>query len=308
LSASQTGLESGKYQKIELDSASIDTDNAFSDGKFQPKVAGHYQVNTCVHQACNPTATQIVGSLYKNGEVYSYGTNYHTSATASVSTGSDVVYLNGTTDYLELYGYLKSTGDCGVRGGIEMSHLSAVLVSGGSSSGDSIWTDVDGKAVYDGEVNISLDEPDGSGATDALVIQNSADQSGDGSTIKFLCGKSTEAGAQITAVGRTLNKADLVFSTGNADLMTLDVNGTVKFGTNMTIGNTGVISAQGINDTTTNALAPNVCVDGLGVLRKSTVVTYSVEEVDKKLAVKDKLIEKLSDRLDKLEKKLKKTK
>jgi hypothetical protein len=34
--------------------------------------------------------------------------------------------------------------------------------------------------------------------------------------------------------------------------------------------------------------------------------TYSTEEVDKKLAVKDKLIEKLSERLDKLEAKLKK--
>ena len=73
----------------------------------------------------------------------------------------------------------------------------------------------------------------------------------------------------------------------------------------MTIGNTGVISAQGIWDLSTNAVAPNVCVDGLGVLRRSTVVTYSVEEVDKKLAIKDKLIEKLSARLDKLEKRIK---
>ena len=41
---------------------------------------------------------------------------------------------------------------------------------------------------------------------------------------------------------------------------------------------------------------------------KSITTSYSVEEVDKKLAIKDKLIEKLSERLDKLEKKLKKTK
>jgi hypothetical protein len=93
--------------------------------------------------------------------------------------------------------------------------------------------------------------------------------------------------------------------TASQNTMSIATNGTVKFGTNMTIGNTGVISAQGINDTTTNAVAPNVCVDGSGVLRRSTVATYSAEEVDKKLAIKDKLIEKLSARLDELEKKVK---
>ena len=73
----------------------------------------------------------------------------------------------------------------------------------------------------------------------------------------------------------------------------------------MTIGGTGVISAQGIYDLTTNAVAPNVCVDGGGVLRRSTVATYSAEEVDARLAIKDKLIEKLSARLDALEKRVK---
>ena len=42
-----------------------------------------------------------------------------------------------------------------------------------------------------------------------------------------------------------------------------------------------------------------------GRVFKSTTTTYSAEEVDKKLAIKDKLIEKLSARLDKLEKRIK---
>ena len=42
-----------------------------------------------------------------------------------------------------------------------------------------------------------------------------------------------------------------------------------------------------------------------GQLMKSTVTYYSAEEVDKKLAIKDKLIEKLSARLDALEKRVK---
>ena len=58
----------------------------------------------------------------------------------------------------------------------------------------------------------------------------------------------------------------------------------------------------------TTGLASNIYMTGSGFLQKSTATSYTTEEVDKKLAVKDKLIEKLSERLDKLEKKLKKTK
>ena len=134
----------------------------------------------------------------------------------------------------------------------------------------------------------NLDEPDSSGATDALVIKNSADQSGDGSAIRFLCGQSKDYGAQITAIGRAYNKADLVFTTGDTDAMVIKSDGLV-----------GILN---IRDT---VQTPNVYVDGGGDLYKSTTATYSAEEVDKKLAIKDKLIEKLSARLDKLEKKVK---
>ena len=72
----------------------------------------------------------------------------------------------------------------------------------------------------------------------------------------------------------------------------------------LSINNGGDISMPKVPDTT-NAAAPNMYISPAGVLYKSTVTTYTSEEVDKKLAIKDKLIEKLSDRLDKLEKKLK---
>ena len=44
LSANQT-CNSLTWTKVNLDTASIDTDNALADGKFQPSVAGYYQVN-----------------------------------------------------------------------------------------------------------------------------------------------------------------------------------------------------------------------------------------------------------------------
>ena len=49
----------------------------------------------------------------------------------------------------------------------------------------------------------------------------------------------------------------------------------------------------------------NMYINADGLICKTNATTYTTEEVDKKLAIKDKLIEKLSARLDELEKKVK---
>ena len=56
---------------------------------------------------------------------------------------------------------------------------------------------------------------------------------------------------------------------------------------------------------TTKSATANVHCDNVGNLYYSDTAYYSTEEVDKKLAIKDKLIEKLSARLDELEKRVK---
>ena len=90
---------------------------------------------------------------------------------------------------------------------------------------------------------------------------------------------------------------------GNAIIESVDPIGLMsnsKLG--LLVKTDGIVGLPSIRDT---VQTPNVYVDGGGDLYKSTTATYSAEEVDKKLAIKDKLIEKLSARLDKLEKKLK---
>jgi hypothetical protein len=79
-----------------------------------------------------------------------------------------------------------------------------------------------------------------------------------------------------------------MFTTGDTDAMVIKSDGLV-----------GILN---IRDT---VQTPNVYVDGGGDLYKSTTATYSAEEVDARLAIKDKLIEKLSARLDELEKRIK---
>lgn len=71
--------------------------------RFTPSVAGYYQVNAGV--ITNGTyLTQVL--IYKNG-VGVVGA--YPVTTQGINLGA-IVYMNGSTDYLELYGLLTTTG------------------------------------------------------------------------------------------------------------------------------------------------------------------------------------------------------
>lgn len=80
----------------------FDTNSNFAASRFTPTVAGYYQVNGFVNMSSQTTgAVNVIiyknGSLYKNGPLGS-GTSLGTSAGVSF-----VVFLNGSTDYIELF-------------------------------------------------------------------------------------------------------------------------------------------------------------------------------------------------------------
>ena len=105
LSASQT-IASVTWTKINLNTASIDTNSSLTDGKFQPSVSGYYQINGSVMSFSTVPSTLTASSIWKNGALHSHGSSVslvETSGESKDSAVSDVIYLNGTTDYLELY-------------------------------------------------------------------------------------------------------------------------------------------------------------------------------------------------------------
>ena len=127
-STNQTAT-SGVMTKVTYDTEVFDTASCFntSTSRFTPNVAGYYQVNITVAVQSSTTLTIIAGNLYKNGVLYRYGVlgiglNGNTRANLS-----DLVYMNGTTDYLEVY----ARGDSGTIefvGSSDVSSFSAVLV------------------------------------------------------------------------------------------------------------------------------------------------------------------------------------
>ena len=98
-SSNQT-VTAGVSTKITLDSEAFDTNNNFASSRFTPTVAGYYQINAGVY--C-PSTSRILAIIVKNGTIFTYGTDLQTSTTEQRSRVSQLLYLNGSTDYVELY-------------------------------------------------------------------------------------------------------------------------------------------------------------------------------------------------------------
>jgi hypothetical protein len=123
-SAAQT-VSNATFTKITLDIEEFDTNNNFASSRFTPTVAGYYQVNGQVNGAGTSSLSRTLITLYKNGTAYKYGTD----GTISRATVSCVVYMNGSTDYLELYGLLVGTGTMSFAGNsIADDYFNGVLV------------------------------------------------------------------------------------------------------------------------------------------------------------------------------------
>jgi len=88
--------------KVTYDTEEYDTNNNFASSTFTPTVAGYYQINAQLQPASTYCGGHI--AIWKNGAVYKQGTFVNTAITYGGFTVSSLVYCNGTTDYIEIYG------------------------------------------------------------------------------------------------------------------------------------------------------------------------------------------------------------
>ena len=103
---SQSGLSSGSTTKVTFNTTVFDTASAFntSTSRFVPQVAGYYQLNYTTYVTGNLSQIQI--NLYKNGS-QSTGQSYMatTMSSGAIVSASTIIYMNGSTDYVEVYLY-----------------------------------------------------------------------------------------------------------------------------------------------------------------------------------------------------------
>ena len=111
-SASQT-ISGGVNTKITFTTKEFDTNTNYdtSTSKFTPTVAGYYQVDASVCYSNATAGEQLRTQIYKNGSQAKIGTvGNSTSTQAASSNVSALIYMNGSTDYLEIYIYSSGLG------------------------------------------------------------------------------------------------------------------------------------------------------------------------------------------------------
>ena len=113
--SSNQSVTGGVSTKVAFDVEQFDTNSNYDNTtnyRFTPSVEGYYQVNVSL---LVDLAGRGFVRLYKNGDIELNMGDIDSTDTRVVN-GSALVYMNGSTDYLEVYGFRGTTGN--INGGL----------------------------------------------------------------------------------------------------------------------------------------------------------------------------------------------
>ena len=109
VAANQT-ITSSTYTKVNFDTEEFDLGSCYDTTlkRWTPNKAGYYYVGGFFNNFTSTGLTLSIASIYKNGSALKQVSDIRGSVTG-VSSGGCLVYLNGTTDYVEFYAYITAT-------------------------------------------------------------------------------------------------------------------------------------------------------------------------------------------------------
>jgi hypothetical protein len=127
-------ISNATITKITFDTEEWDTANCFDNTtnyRFTPTVAGYYQVNSQLSlNTISPTEAQFF--IYKNGSQYRRGVRLEGTSIEPYLVNSSLVFLNGSTDYIEMYVYQASGGTATTENhspsGFKANYFNAAMV------------------------------------------------------------------------------------------------------------------------------------------------------------------------------------
>lgn len=128
LSTTQS-VTSSTPTKCTINTKEFDSTNAYdniTNYRFQPLKAGKYQVSAQIGVATTNTLTNTFIAIYKNGSLFKRGTTVQLPSAVSNTNAniSIIVDMNGSTDYLEVYGYVTATAAV-FTGGADYTYFQA---------------------------------------------------------------------------------------------------------------------------------------------------------------------------------------
>lgn len=114
LTGANQSVSNSTTVKVNLNAEWFDTANCFdtSNGRFTPNVAGYYMITGGVNLSASAIQTGFAW-IFKNGISWAQNVWYYPTSPGldqTTVTLSSLVYCNGTTDYIELYGYITASG------------------------------------------------------------------------------------------------------------------------------------------------------------------------------------------------------
>ena len=107
--ASNQAINTAVLTKLQYNTETFDTANCFDTSlfRFTPNVAGYYQIN--LNQEFSNTTNGQGVQILRNGARIASGGAVGISGGGTFFSGCSVLcFLNGTTDYVEAFGYLNS--------------------------------------------------------------------------------------------------------------------------------------------------------------------------------------------------------
>ncbi len=130
---STQNVSTNTWTKAQLNAEDFDTASAFDSStnyRFTPQIAGYYIITGSIQpDSSSAFGAGVYAAIYKNGSVYRVGTVNNTSATtASTPNVTAVIYFNGSTDYVELYGYFAGGSGMGFGTTYNATALTGAMV------------------------------------------------------------------------------------------------------------------------------------------------------------------------------------
>jgi len=97
-------ISSSTFTKVTFQAEEYDTNNNFASSTFTPTVAGYYLIGAGFNAGAGGAPSRSIIDIYKNGN--QVRRVFDTSTRCDNACGSTLIYMNGSTDYLEVYAYI----------------------------------------------------------------------------------------------------------------------------------------------------------------------------------------------------------
>ena len=129
-SNSNQNLTTGVWTKLQINTEEFDTAGCYdtSNYRFTPTTAGYYQIIGGSNFSANSTNSRFL-DVYKNGSAYKVlQVTVPNSINYMDLNGSCIVYMNGSTDYVELYAMQNSGSTLVTSASLSEVYFQGVLV------------------------------------------------------------------------------------------------------------------------------------------------------------------------------------